>query len=92
MNKNRIPLEYQDLPRDERLKIKHQIADTALSAVISAGGRLRRAALVENILQNSQHSEDVVQFGLQSGISRGLLRYNNDDTLESALDSYSTRQ
>ncbi|MBM7416838.1 MULTISPECIES: hypothetical protein [Nocardiaceae] len=77
--------EFQDLPRDDRLKIKHQIAEAALAQLIDADdGLLPRPVLVHKLVKNVYNNAAVVGFGLESGIYRGLLKCDPDDNISIA--------
>lgn len=79
MNVKFVTREFEDLPRSERMKIKHDIAGAALDHLASVGMPVPRTELVDTLAKTQVYGEAAVHYALQSGIARGLFGVDNED-------------
>lgn len=81
VDKKYIGVDYQDLPRGDRLKLQHTIAGIAFDTLV-ANGPMVSTELVGRLSQGETgYNEAAVYYGLQDGISRGLLSWDSDGTV-----------
>lgn len=72
-------VQFQELSRTERTKVKQDIANAALSLLINSGPMLRRDLVNKMVDNNVHYSQSVINFGLQVGISSQILECDDRD-------------